>query len=121
MHTKLPWSVHPNYVDEPAVEFEFKGDKVTARNVTIASGDKIIGKLTMCAGRSPGHLGNDEVDSEQELLDNAALLFKAVNTHDVLVAALNAYQAAGIGVATDYLLQSVAFNLAVTALAGVDE
>lgn len=116
MHTKLPWNIHPLYADAKSYAFQHQGNDLVAFEVTIASGDKTIGDVRMVSGGI-----FPRVDNEQECRDNAVLILKAVNSHDALVAALNAYQAAGIGVATDYSLQSVALNLAVTALAGVDE
>lgn len=84
MHTKLPWAEHPAYRDAKPYAFKIDGKELMALDITIASGDKLIGELRMSTGKG----GYAHVDNEQEARDNAALLFKAVNSYDALVAAL---------------------------------
>lgn len=85
MHTKLPWGQHPAYVNNVPFAFHHDGDELVTYSITIASGEKLIGQLEMYTG-SKGHV---RVDNAQEVRDNAAFLFNAVNSHDALVVALS--------------------------------
>lgn len=88
MHTKLPWGQHPAYRDNVPFTFTHEGEELVTFSITIASGEKLIGQLEMYTG-SKGHV---RVDNAQEVRDNAAFLFNAVNQHDVLVAKIAALE-----------------------------
>lgn len=85
MHTKLPWNIHPEYLNEQPHEFTYLGQKLMALDVVIASGGRIIGKI----GMTTGNASYERVNTEQECRDNAALILKAVNVHQTLVDALS--------------------------------
>jgi hypothetical protein len=88
MHSQLPWAEHPLYTNDSRLRTIKRDDGSTfdSFDMTLASGEKLIGKVEMVA-RSRGI---PCVDNEQECRDNAALIFKAVNSHDGLLAAVKA-------------------------------